>query len=127
MLVRRRGTVSLADILPVRVAPSTGLRPVPLPGRYAAGEDNRLRAWRPAISSPAEWGRGTKRSMVEGATGASHLARLEIDARIDPGIGEVGDQVHDEADQGEDIEIGEHDRIVALNERVVGKIAEAVE
>src|SRR5208283_3414263 len=24
----------------------------------------------------------------------SHLARFEVDARIDPGVGEVGDQVH---------------------------------
>src|SRR3954447_4818010 len=29
----------------------------------------------------------------------SNLTRLEVDARIDPGIGEVGDQVHHEPDQ----------------------------
>src|SRR6516164_643650 len=56
---------------------------------------------------------------VSGACGltrasTSHLPRLEIDPRIDPGIGQVGDQVHDQADQGEDVEIGEHHRVVAV-------------
>src|SRR4029077_9081920 len=58
---------------------------------------------------------------------SSHLSRFEIDARIDPGVGEVGNQVHHEADEREDIEVGEHDRIVALDERIVGEIAEPVE
>ncbi len=34
------------------------------------------------------------RSAAESVASTSDLARLEIDARIDPGIGEVGDQVH---------------------------------
>src|SRR4029079_8507729 len=44
----------------------------------------------------------------------SDLPRLEIDPRIDPGVGEVGDQVHDKTNQGEDVERGEHHRIVAV-------------
>ena len=37
----------------------------------------------------------------------SDLPALEIDARIDQRIGEIGNQVHDQADQGEYVEIGE--------------------
>src|SRR5271154_5993593 len=44
----------------------------------------------------------------------SNLPRLEIDARIDPGVSQVGNQINDEADKREDIEVGEHDRIVAV-------------
>src|SRR5580704_17423179 len=47
-------------------------------------------------------------------TSTSHLSRFEIDARIDPGIGEVGNQIYDEANQRENIEIGEHHRIIAV-------------
>src|ERR1700677_1503927 len=43
---------------------------------------------------------------------SSHLSRFKIDARIDPGVSEVGNQVHHKADEGEDIEVGEHDRVV---------------
>src|ERR1700722_9478764 len=56
----------------------------------------------------------------------SHLSRFEIDTRIDPGVGEVGNQVHHESEERENIEIREHHRVVALNERIVGEIAEAV-
>src|ERR1700685_3391134 len=41
----------------------------------------------------------------------SDLPRLEIDARIDPGVGQVGNQIHDQAGGRENIEIGEHHRI----------------
>jgi len=44
----------------------------------------------------------------------SNLPRLEIDARIDPGVSQVGNQINDEADEREDIEVGEHNRIVAV-------------
>src|SRR5215470_6115677 len=39
---------------------------------------------------------------------SSHLPSLEIDARIDPSIGEVGNEVHHQPDQGHDVECGEH-------------------
>src|ERR1700752_3701102 len=46
--------------------------------------------------------------VVSGACGLtraspSHLPRLEIDPRIDPGVGQVRDQINDEAKQGEDV------------------------
>src|ERR1700746_376648 len=44
-------------------------------------------------------------------TSNSYLPRLEIDARIDPRIAEVGNQAHDKSEQRENIKIGEHDRI----------------
>src|SRR5688500_9893476 len=34
----------------------------------------------------------------------SHLPAFEIDARIDPGVGEVGDELHEETHQREDVE-----------------------
>src|SRR5580700_8073759 len=58
-------------------------------------------------------GRSMSWSMVV-LTSTSDLPRLEIDARIDPGIGQVGDQIHDQADEGENVEIGEHHRIIAI-------------
>src|ERR1700681_3871629 len=42
----------------------------------------------------------------------SDLPAFEIDARIDQRICEIGDQVHDQADQGEYVEIGEDYRII---------------
>src|SRR6478752_9946094 len=57
----------------------------------------------------------------------SHLPRLEIDPRIDPGVGEVGDQVHDDADEREDVERGEHDRVVAVEYAFEAQHAEPVE
>src|SRR3990172_5068830 len=50
-----------------------------------------------------------------GASMRSHLARLEIDARIHPGIGEIGDEADDEAEQREDVDRGEPPRIVAVH------------
>src|SRR5262245_51892597 len=58
---------------------------------------------------------------------SSHLPRLEVDARIDPGIGEVGNQVHQEADQRHDVEGGEHHRVVAVEHALEAEQSEAVE
>src|SRR3981081_1991463 len=57
----------------------------------------------------------------------SHLPGLEIDARIDPGISEIGDQIHHEADQRENIEIGEYHRIVAVEHALEAQQPEPVE
>src|SRR5688572_13358841 len=57
----------------------------------------------------------------------SDLPRLEIDPRIDPGIGEVRDQIHDEADQGENVEGGKHHRIVAVEDAFEAEQAEPIE
>src|SRR3984885_13645229 len=93
-----------------------------LPHRRAlSGESSKLPGSQPRPSGPA----GSRSGVNSGAPGlsvslgtvlasTSHLPRLEIDAGIDPGIGEVGNQIHDQSDQCENIEIGEHDRIVAI-------------
>ena len=57
----------------------------------------------------------------------SCLAALEVDAGIDPDIGEVGEEADDEAEQTEDVERAEDHRIVALERALVGEAAEAVE
>src|SRR5580658_9432294 len=57
----------------------------------------------------------------------SHLPRLEIDARIDPGVGQVGHQIHDQAEQCENVEIGEHDGVVAIEHAFEAQESEAVE
>src|SRR5580692_5850584 len=57
----------------------------------------------------------------------SDLPRLEIDARIDPGVGQVGNQIHDQAEESENIEIGEHHRIVAVEHAFEAEQAKAVE
>src|SRR5215469_6329426 len=44
----------------------------------------------------------------------SDLPGLKVDARIDPRVGEIGNQVHHESQQREQIERGEHHRIVAI-------------
>src|SRR3984957_5658492 len=71
-------------------------------------------------------GVSTLSSMVV-LTSTSDLPRLEIDARIDPSIGQVGNQVHDQADEGENIEIGEHHRIVAVEHAFKAEQAQPVE
>src|SRR5580698_1069685 len=57
----------------------------------------------------------------------SHLPRLEIDARINPGIGEIGDQGHDHADQRENISSREHDWIVAIEHALEAQKSKPVE
>src|SRR5215468_9578749 len=44
----------------------------------------------------------------------SNLPRLEVDARINPSVGEVGNQGHEEPDQRLDVKRGEHHRIIAV-------------
>src|SRR4029077_10738412 len=56
----------------------------------------------------------------------SDLPRLEIDARIDPGIGEVGDQIHHQCDERQDIEVGEHDGIIAIEHALEAQEAKAI-
>ena len=65
--------------------------------------------------------------MLQFGASFSYVPRLEVDPGIDPGVGEIGEQVDDEAQQREDIEIAEHDRIVALNQGIIGEIAEPIE
>ena len=57
----------------------------------------------------------------------SDLTYTWIDARIDPGISQIGDQVHHHADQREDEERGEHHRIIAVEHAFEAEQAEAVE
>src|SRR5471030_2851293 len=57
----------------------------------------------------------------------SDLPRLKIDAWIDPGVREIGDQIHHYADQRKDIERGEHHRIIAVEHALEAKQTEAVE
>src|SRR3954470_1486113 len=57
----------------------------------------------------------------------SRLPGLEIDAGIDPGVGEVGEEVHHEAEKREDVEVREHHRVVAIDDRLEGEEAEPVE
>src|SRR3954452_5586665 len=57
----------------------------------------------------------------------SRLPRLEIDARIDPGVGQVRDQVYQEPEKREDVEVREHHRIVAVDDRLERQQAEPVE
>src|SRR3984893_743815 len=71
-------------------------------------------------------GAGSGASMAVRSS-TSDLPGLEVDARIDPGIGEVGDQVHHEPEQGEDKERREHHRIVAVEQALEAEQAETVE
>src|ERR1700682_3485360 len=54
---------------------------------------------------PAGVMRGVSGALSVVRASTSNLPALEIDARIDQRIGEIRDQVHDEADQGEYVEI----------------------
>ena len=57
-----------------------------------------------------------------------HTSRVSKSMRgIDPGIGEIGEQVDHEAEQREDIERREHDGIVAVQHAFEAEQAEAVE
>ena len=57
----------------------------------------------------------------------SDLPRLEVDTRIDPRVGQIGDQVHDHADEREDVKSGEHDRIIPVENALEAKQPEAIE
>src|SRR5580704_8387371 len=77
--------------------------------------------------SGAAGSRGPMSSRMVVLSSTSDLPRLEIDARIDPGIGQVGDQIHDQADESENVEIGEHHRIVAVEHAFEAQQPETVQ
>src|SRR5262245_65537569 len=66
------------------------------------------------------------RSMVVRSS-TSYLPRLEVDARINPGIGEVGEEVHHQADQRHDVEGREHHRVIAIEHALETEETDAVE
>src|SRR6266404_7843685 len=57
----------------------------------------------------------------------SHLPRLEVDARINPGVSEVGQQVHHQPDQRHDVERGEYHRVIAVEHALEAEQPDAVE
>src|SRR5215475_1284149 len=57
----------------------------------------------------------------------SYLPRLEVDARINPGIGEVGEEVHHQADQRHDVEGREHHRVIAIEHALETEQPDTVE
>src|SRR3977135_2867721 len=77
--------------------------------------------------SPAGLIMGASGSWSRIPAATSPLPGFEIDARIDPRISEIRDQVNDQADQRENIEIGEHHRIVAVEHALEAQQAEPVE
>ena len=54
-------------------------------------------------------------------------AAAEMDARIGPGVGQIGQQAGGQAHQGEDVKRAHHDRVVAFEYRFVGQQSEPVE
>jgi hypothetical protein len=59
--------------------------------------------------------------------GRLHAPCREIDSRVDQHIGQIADQFQQQSDQGEDVECGEHDRVVAVDRRLEPQEAETVE
>src|SRR5262245_12317124 len=57
----------------------------------------------------------------------SDLPRLEVDAWIDPGVGEIGDQLQQQSEQGENIKVGKYDWIIAIEHAFEAEQSEAVE
>src|SRR6516164_3628357 len=57
----------------------------------------------------------------------SHLPRLEVDARINPGVGEVGQEIHHQPDQRHDVERGEYHRVIAVEHALEAEQPDAVE
>src|SRR5262245_32586359 len=53
----------------------------------------------------------------------SDLSRLEVDARVDPGVGQIGNQIHDHADQREYVKRGEDDRVISIEHAFEAKQA----
>ena len=101
----------------------------PVPALVAAedGETARVDRRQPQ-EARGRHARGRSGRLV-GIAGAStqDLAPLEVDARIDAGVGEVRDEVHHQPDQGEDVDVGEDDGVVARDDGLVGHAAEAIE
>src|SRR5437763_16628705 len=58
---------------------------------------------------------------------SSTLPGPEVDAPINPGIGEVGQQVHHQSDQRHDVERGEDNGVMAVEYALEAKQADAVE
>src|ERR687887_99358 len=58
---------------------------------------------------------------------SSHLPRLEIDARINPRIREIREEVHHEPDQRHDVKRGENHRVIAIEHALEAEQADAVE
>src|ERR1043166_5534049 len=89
--------------------------------RWLIGEsEKRERARRGRLSAAPDSTEGVRAS-------TSDLPRLEIDARIDQHVGQVADEIHREREQREDIEVREHDRIVAVEHAFETEQSEAVE
>src|SRR6476646_6087836 len=57
----------------------------------------------------------------------SDLPRLEVDTRIDPRGGEVGNQIHDNADEREDVERREDHRVIAIEHALETKQSQSDE
>ena len=70
---------------------------------------------------------GRRAGRFAGLVVHSHLPRFEIDARIDPGVGQIGNQINDQPDKGENVEVGEHHRIIAVEHALEAQQPEAVE
>src|SRR4051794_24411438 len=84
-----------------------------------------------AGASGAAAGEATGTRSRSGERGASFMAsglpRVKVDAGVDPRVGEVRDEVHHQADEGEDVEVREHHRVVAVDDRLEGEEPEPVE
>src|SRR5262249_34935213 len=65
--------------------------------------------------------------LIPARASTSNLPRLEVDARIDPCVGEIGYQVHEHADERENIQRGEHHRIVAIQDTLKAEQPQAIE
>src|SRR5581483_12234416 len=85
-----------------------------------------MRGGWPAPPRPSAWP-WWFRSACGGLRSSSDLPRLEIDPRIDPHIGEIGDQTDHEAEQHKNIECAEHHGIVAIEHAFKRQQPEAVE
>src|SRR4051812_23923066 len=57
----------------------------------------------------------------------SDLSGFEVDARIDPRISQVRDQVDQKSDQRQDVECCEHDRIVAVEHTLEAEQTKPIE
>src|SRR5271169_279263 len=65
--------------------------------------------------------------LMAGSASTSDLPRLKIDARIDPRVSQIGEQIHHHADEGKDIKRSKYHRIVAIEHALKSEQAEAVE
>src|SRR5215467_14323203 len=65
----------------------------------------------------------------EGADGRNglDLPGREVDARVDSDVGQVADQVQEQADQRVDVERPEHDRVVSVDRRFEAEQPKPVE